>query len=176
MTTPTEICERLDAIRVRADRATPGPWAFESHGRDGDYGVGMLVDDDNNPVSGQQETGVMLVVEPVAVEVRNQLDAEFIANARDDVPFLLDLITAQAEEIERLKARAEAAEAALEKMRSDPSIARFARLLGICHKIKWTDHRTPATGNDETDAALEDLAEFLFLDAVADLTTQGGGE
>ena len=44
--------------------------------------------------------------------------------------------------------------------------ARFTRLYGICRRILWTDASTPAIGNEQTRAALADLAEFLFSDGI----------
>lgn len=79
----------LAAIEARVAAATPGPWAYEPHGDTGDYGVGVLLDDDDNPVTGYQECGVCVVAEPVAPEVSHHSDADFIAHAREDVPALL---------------------------------------------------------------------------------------
>jgi hypothetical protein len=44
--------------------------------------------------------------------------------------------------------------------------ARFNRLLGICKRIRWNDFGVPSRESKQARDALEDLAEFLFTDAV----------
>lgn len=90
--------EALAAIKAGLEGVTPGPWAYECHG-DGTSGVGYLLDENDIPQTGKQETGEMLVAEPVAVEVANELDADHIA--RMDPDTVLSML-----------ARIEAAEAA----------------------------------------------------------------
>lgn len=91
--------------------------------------------------------------------------------------------TTLAERVQVIRQRMEKAEASLaavkaerDAMRADQSAARFVRLLGICHKILWTDFGEPAVENDQTAEALSDLCEFLFLDACAALSLDAQGE
>lgn len=70
---------RLDEIRARADAATSGPWTRRS--RDADERDGAL---------GHE------IVGPPMPQLRGQFerkaDADFIAHAREDVPYLLEHI------------------------------------------------------------------------------------
>ena len=58
---------------------TPGPWAWESHGRDGTFGVGLLLDENDQRQTGKQPTGLMFVAESVAAEGTTARDAAYIA-------------------------------------------------------------------------------------------------
>lgn len=79
----------LDAIRQRADAATPGPWGVEQYGTtlavhayQVSDAVAMIGDEDHPPAGS---------------------DAEFIAHAREDVPALLaevDRLTARVADLE----------------------------------------------------------------------------
>ena len=100
----------LDEIRERVNKATPGPWAWEEYnGQENGYHIGVAVHADGNQASGQVESEKTVFDEddePVFVEdilwqypigyveggVVNYEDAEFIANAREDIPKLLDYI------------------------------------------------------------------------------------
>ena len=44
--------------------------------------------------------------------------------------------------------------------------ARFARLYGICRRLRWSDYGVPARESPEAKQALEDLCEYLFMDGV----------
>jgi hypothetical protein len=87
----------LPELKRLCDAATEGPWCYEPHGDTGQYGVGVILDDDENHVNGLNENTDLLVSESVAVEVNRQPDAAFIAAARTALP---DLIA----EVERLTA------------------------------------------------------------------------
>lgn len=63
---------------------TPGPWAYEPHGDTGDYGVGVLWDEHDQPQSGRCEPGKFLVVDPVVPELCGQTNAAYIAAADPD--------------------------------------------------------------------------------------------
>jgi hypothetical protein len=93
--------ERLDAIQARADAATEGPWEWE-----GDYPSGHCPHDTEWTDHGPDLVIVAKLpadkygVEPVADVITSSgydassltirdADAEFIAHAREDVPFLL---------------------------------------------------------------------------------------
>jgi hypothetical protein len=92
------MADRLDEIRARADAATPGPW-----------GVWTSMDNTRDILSEAEHPAVPLVglygrdgsEHPTAGE---DADAEFIAAARSDVPFLLDRLAASEQEAARLRA------------------------------------------------------------------------
>lgn len=69
------------AAEVANDDSGGAPWAYESHGDTGEFGVGVLEDAQGNPVQGLQISGEMLVVDPVAPEVSSDAYAKFIALA-----------------------------------------------------------------------------------------------
>lgn len=113
--------EELREIRKRADKATPGPWAFETTGEKGDgadiVGVVYGPDDEDceRPLSGELRTfdrdGEPIDYyrdEVVAVcdhyNRRPHEDARFITHARTDVLRLLDHIDALEERIRALEA------------------------------------------------------------------------
>lgn len=78
----------LTAIRQRAEAATPGPWtAAEWFGSDegGWAAIGPHHTTDIDDVEFADEPDGI-------VHARAKLDADFIAHARDDIPYLLDRI------------------------------------------------------------------------------------
>jgi hypothetical protein len=78
--------EELEAIRARCDAATSGPWKSFVEGRDHTSGDSFIM----TPTGGTRGNGgIELLGATVA-------DQDFIANARQDIPRLLD-------EIERLR-------------------------------------------------------------------------
>ncbi|QPI13723.1 hypothetical protein SIPHO4S_00027 [Serratia phage Tsm2] len=72
---------KLSELKAAAMAATPGPWACEAYGDTGQYGVGVLLDENDEPKSGRQEQGEMLVMESVASLVNGAPNAAFIAAA-----------------------------------------------------------------------------------------------
>lgn len=74
----------LEAIKARAEKATPGPWDVE--------GPNWPGPDDSLEVFPKELGGVLAYVQPVWD------DAEFIAHARADIPVLIA-------EVRRLRAR-----------------------------------------------------------------------
>jgi hypothetical protein len=117
---------RIAEIAARVAKATPGPWAWESTGeKSNDYAIGTAVGPDDKPISGRFETtddpqwaserGIFMVDTIIARhligegENGNFADADFIAHAREDIPFLLAALTrAQEQQEETRKQRAEA--------------------------------------------------------------------
>lgn len=79
----------LDAIRARAEAATPGPWVTDwDAGYVVQSALSLVADVHGEPVRAD---------DPLDYDDTGQPDAEFIAHARVDIPMLLD-------EIERLRA------------------------------------------------------------------------
>ncbi|WP_338859388.1 ead/Ea22-like family protein [Serratia marcescens] len=76
---------KLSELKAAAMAATPGPWAYEAYGDTGQYGVGVLLNENDEPQSGRQEQGEMLVVESVASLVNGAPNAAFIAVANPAV-------------------------------------------------------------------------------------------
>jgi hypothetical protein len=96
----------LTELRRLHEAATPGPWAWEMTGdKDNSWGVGIIVDDDENLITGRNEPGENLLVESVceAGADGNPADAELIVAMRNALPGLLA-------EVERLRAAAPASE------------------------------------------------------------------
>lgn len=93
--------EQLDAIRARADAATPGPWEFDEdlvtlHER-GPYAWSKIVLTWGDPTGDRDPDWEWGLYAP------DGNDAEFIAHARTDIPALLEHIEAQAAEIAALR-------------------------------------------------------------------------
>ena len=80
---------RLDEIEARANAATEGPWEWEGEAKAGwEIGANSLVPSrrPDDPVLygyGYDASGI---------EVKTPADAEFIAHARTDVPWLLEQV------------------------------------------------------------------------------------
>lgn len=77
--------ERLEQIKARAAAATPGPWDCYGDGAHEVFDAGEYSDGDPGEV-----------VAPVVTKLN---DAEFIAQAREDIPALLDEIDRLHEEV-----------------------------------------------------------------------------
>ena len=92
--------EQLQAIRERAEKATPGPWDWRLE-RQGDvervYHHPSLLAPDGTPVANAND-GLGIDSEYTVCESKD--DALFIAHAREDIPALLT-------EVERLQAESE---------------------------------------------------------------------
>ena len=69
--------DRLVAIRARCEAATPGPWFSNA---------GLLVD---VAAPGKANDGQTVCRMPGGAASRSSHDADFIAHAREDVPWLL---------------------------------------------------------------------------------------
>jgi len=83
---PTDPPDRLAAIQARAEAATKGPWTpYDNHVQIGSF---LNEIETENPMVGDSSA-----------------DTHFIAHAREDIPYLLALVQAQAEENTELKRR-----------------------------------------------------------------------
>lgn len=77
---------RLDEIKARAEKAMPGPWKTVEHGNTVKSHAIVAI---NHDVS----------IIPIAAGISPKTkDANFIANSREDIPYLLDQITALQQE------------------------------------------------------------------------------
>lgn len=114
--------ERIAEIRERAERATAGPWEWEDPADEGLTTTDTALPDDMvvrfDLVNGarwlmasvecmfdgfsEEETGGTR--HPLPAVFLNATDAAFIAHARQDVPELLDALTALQQENARLRA------------------------------------------------------------------------
>jgi len=105
--------EELQAIKARVEAATPGPWAMSRDEMSAGFGQHRYVVVGTTTADGKKLVDWRLLVEGMrgADAVH---DAEFIAQARTDVPALLA-------EVERLQAERNEIEALL------PAIFRFVR-------------------------------------------------
>jgi len=75
--TPTA---QIAAIRQRAEQATPGPWSYERC-EDERGGIDYDIESWSKPAR-RRDT-------KIACGADSRFDAEFIAHAREDIPFLL---------------------------------------------------------------------------------------
>lgn len=98
MDVTADLTPATEAIRARADAATPGPWqVYDAHDGDGSAPLWAVAntayfadDGDADPFQA-----------PVHYGCRE--DAEFIAHARDDVPALLELLAERGATIAQLR-------------------------------------------------------------------------
>lgn len=81
--------DRLAEIRARCDAATPGPWKSTAH-----------TEDEHEPIDRVLGPKVreIAIINPYGGFGNDEwnrtiFDGEFIAHAREDIPFLLDVIT-----------------------------------------------------------------------------------
>lgn len=91
MNAPTEADPDLVELRRLHEAATEAPWAWEMTGdKDNSWGVGIVVDEDYQPVVGRNEPGENLVVESICDGSDTPENAELIAVMRNALPSLLD--------------------------------------------------------------------------------------
>jgi len=82
----TDVTDRLDAIQKRADKATPGHWEAST---------------------GMADAAIVFMPDGYSFKINGHPDARFIAAAREDVPFLLDLARKQQAALDRAHALAD---------------------------------------------------------------------
>ena len=99
MSDRTHTTERLLEIRARVNVATPAPWT-ETSITDGPDGV---IVDGLTAFRNDEEFVIALADRYSKEPWQDSADMEFIAHAREDVPYLLTLITLQQEEIDQLR-------------------------------------------------------------------------
>ena len=80
--TQEEILKRLEEIEARAAKATPGPWKWVLDDDPINFCAEELVDPEGKPVIGVDE--YLIDISPD--------DAEFITHAREDVPWLCQVV------------------------------------------------------------------------------------
>jgi hypothetical protein len=92
--------QRIAEIEARCELATPGPWEWRYNSRN-DYGVeaeslkGVITLEDI--YLGYPECGEHLIMDI------GTPDADFIAQSREDIPYLLSQLAERDKEIERLR-------------------------------------------------------------------------
>jgi len=102
-----EIFKKIDEIKKRVEKATYGPWAWEQYGEKVNCcRIGIAADKDGNSVEGHVKTDRYDLDSEIFIEdilwrddigykegaVVNYDDADFIAHARTDIPFLIEFI------------------------------------------------------------------------------------
>jgi hypothetical protein len=80
---------RIDEIRARADAATPAPWGTEYDGN-GNYHVHARLRTTRH--EGMASDGVVASLHGEHGDGQTYANARFTAQAREDVPFLLDRV------------------------------------------------------------------------------------
>jgi len=99
--------DRIKEVRERANKATPGPWHTDSVGSESIFGQWVFVgpSEYEDDISSYKSPGVYIYAPD---DAPSEEDAEFIAHARDDMPFLLERIDELERENERLRVAATA--------------------------------------------------------------------
>ena len=97
--------DRLQEIRERAEKATPGPWAcWDGWGPiSGGYLEGLMAMARIGPSGGRSQEVLSASDETQRDIYAKREDAEFIAASREDIPYLLQLVTEQQREIDRVR-------------------------------------------------------------------------
>ena len=84
---------RLEEIQKRVEKASEGPWAWQTYGeKTNAFVVGGAVAEDGSPLSGRLDGEDEFVVDPICgleESTVNYEDADFIAHSREDIPYLL---------------------------------------------------------------------------------------
>lgn len=103
---PTSVDARIAEIEARANAATAGPWAWAStceKGYGANVGAGVFAEGDEDcthPLTGDLSTRTDdYYVDQGVAEMSHQqanADADFIAHAREDIPFLIAALRAPA--------------------------------------------------------------------------------
>ncbi len=141
----------LTELRRLHEVATEPPWAWEMTGdKDNSWGVGVIVDDDENLITGRNETGENLLVESVceAGADGNPADAALIVAMRNALPGLLA-------EVERLRAAAPQVDAdAFERFARTADPAALAELIekatgAKVESVSTSRAAAPASEDDE---------------------------
>ena len=100
----------IEELRELESKATKGPWAFSPYGDENRCGVGVVMDENDEPIVGLDETEDGIVVEPVAPEVDGYANTALITAMRNALPRLLAMLTPPADAGERLEAVRDAIE------------------------------------------------------------------
>ena len=91
--------QELDEIRNRAQSATKGPWKSYIEGRDHESGDCFIM----TGIKEGQDIWNKSRGEDIHLTGTTHADQDFIANARQDIPRLLDYISELKKEIEKIK-------------------------------------------------------------------------
>lgn len=87
----------IEKLRALDAKATPGPWAFSPYGDENKCGIGVVMDENDEPIAGLDDTEDGIVVESVAPEVEGHANAAIIAAMRNALPRLLAMLTPPAD-------------------------------------------------------------------------------
>ena len=148
---------RLAEVREREHSATKGPWERRVGPREGvgieqkaEYLRGTAADN-GRPlqvlISASEDLACAYMVPAITGDgPRSEANAEFIAHAREDVPWLLGLV-------DTLTAEKEAAEA-----ERDALAAKLARVEALVNAPGFTEAGAPVVAQDDLRAALSDEA------------------
>jgi hypothetical protein len=110
--------QRIAEIKARAEAATPGPWYVPLYG--------FTIDTDEKH---------LLCMTGVSVSEQVDCDMRFIARAREDIPYLLDLLAERDAELKRLQK--EVASLAIESIEREKTLARLEAEVMV-----WAKDRT----------------------------------
>lgn len=86
----------LDELERLSKAATPGPWAYEHHGDTNECGVGVILDNNNRQIAGENSDHTLFVAESIAPEVNSVINAAYIVAACNAVPRLVEMLNQEA--------------------------------------------------------------------------------
>ena len=86
----------LDELERLSKAATQGPWAYEHHGDTNECGVGVILDNNNGQISGENSDNTLFVAESIAPEVNSVMNAAYIVAACNAVPRLVEMLNLEA--------------------------------------------------------------------------------
>lgn len=174
--------QRLAEMGERVDKATMGPWSWESVGEKvNEYVVGIAFDEDENQLSGRLPSGyderkrVWLDEEIIRkyeigskeAATLNYSDADFLAHSRTDIPDLLEHVKGLEEEIQSMKALT----LTIDQIKD---LAEFAGLK-VEGEITDDDKETeivitkcPEKGVEETDGSIVHYRHIAYLEEYPD--------
>lgn len=97
-----KITRRLQAIRERLERATPGPWTIARR----QIGKMLIVIKDNGPSQTPRTICQFPSQSPtIETQINRQGNSEFIAHSPQDIAFLLQAVEVMNEKLEELKGK-----------------------------------------------------------------------
>ena len=103
-----EILKRLEEIEARAEKATPGPWEAKSDYAESDNGCTLIG-------AGKSIAHFYKRISPGGTLLHRR-DCEFAASAREDVPWLCQIVRQLVARLEEVEAKNAAMRGALEEI------------------------------------------------------------
>ncbi|MBN6889916.1 hypothetical protein ACUXCC_003460 [Cytobacillus horneckiae] len=124
---------KLEGINERANKATIGPWKWkEPDDNSCSTEMPMILNDSGELILNFGDSEQYYPTEGVPPDEK---DAQFIIQAREDIPFLLDYIKKQQQEIEQFKTVVKSLSFALEAYSGMPAEKAMNELIDIAKSL-----------------------------------------